>query len=349
MTAKTLQVVDFFCGAGGMTQGMKMAGLRVLAGIDVDPDCKATYEENHPESKFILRDIKKTEPNFLKKECGIKRNDDHLVFTGCSPCQYWTILNTNKDSSKWTKGLLEDFWRFVDHFKPGYVVIENVPGIKRNETESGLQKFCNDLKASGYAMDGRIINAMYYGVPQSRKRYILIASRVKNSVRLPPPGKEASVLKDFIGGQNGFPKLQAGHRDGSDFMRTVSALSEKNLERLRRTPKDGGMRMAWKDDPNLQLKAYRGKDNSFRDVYGRLRWNKPASTITTRFNGISNGRFVHPVENRGLSLREGAALQTFEDDYAFKSTSSKAVAKLIGNAVPPQLACKIAQSLSHMK
>ena len=105
--------------------------------------------------------------------------------------------------------------------------------------------------------------------------------------------------------------------------------------------------MAWKNDPELQLKTYRGKDNSFRDVYGRLRWEKPASTITTRFNGISNGRFAHPEENRGLSLREGAALQTFENDYIFKSTSAKTVAKLIGNAVPPKLACKIAESIHN--
>jgi len=344
MTAKILKVVDFFCGAGGMTQGMKIAGLRVLAGIDIDPDCQATYEANHPKSKFFLKDIKKLPENFLEKECGVKRNDNRLVLIGCSPCQYWTILNTNKSSSEKTKGLLKDFWRFVRYYKPGYVVIENVPGIKTNETESGLNKFCRNLEDAGYAVADGIINATYFGVPQSRKRYILIASNGK-SVSLPQPEKESAVLKNFIGARNGFPCLRSGHRDDNDFMLTVASLSAKNLERLRRTPKDGGTRMAWKDDPDLQLETYQGKDNSFRDVYGRLRWNKPASTITTRFNGISNGRFAHPVENRGLSLREGAVLQTFADDYVFKSTSSKTVAKLIGNAVPPQLACKIAQSI----
>lgn len=347
MTAKTLKVVDFFCGAGGMTQGMKMAGLRVLAGIDIDPDCQATYKANHPKSKFFLEDVRKIPLDFLKKKCGVKHNDDHLVFTGCSPCQYWTFLNTTKDSSKATKGLLSEFWNFVDHYKPGYVVVENVPGIKTRSTESGLDKFCALLEEAGYGVAHKVINAADYGVPQSRRRFVLIASRVKKSINIPQPAEKQALLKEFIGKRNGFPALKAGNRDSNDFMNTVASLSEKNLKRLKATPKNGGTRMAWKDDPELQLKTYRGKDGSFRDVYGRLRWNKPASTITTRFNGISNGRFAHPVENRGLSLREGAALQTFENDYIFKSASAKTVAKLIGNAVPPQLACKIAESIHN--
>ena len=341
----SLQIVDFFCGAGGMSHGMKMANLEVLAGIDIDRDCQATYQKNHPEAKFLLEDIRKVPRTFLEKAYGIRRNDDNLVFIGCSPCQYWSILNTERRSSEATKGLLGDFWRFVCYYRPGYVIIENVPGIKRKEIESGLSRFRKQLGSKGYKIDEDVINAKFYGVPQSRKRFVLVASRVKKSVRLPSPTKEQAVLKDFIGDEKRFPALRSGHRDPNNFMNTVSDLSEKNLSRLRKTPKNGGTRMAWKDDPELQIPAYRGKDNSFRDVYGRLRWDYPSATITTRFNGISNGRFAHPEQDRGLSLREGAALQTFPDDYVFCSSSSNVASKLIGNAVPPELAYRIAKSI----
>lgn len=345
MRKASLKAVDFFCGAGGMTQGMKMAGIKVVAGIDLDEDCKKTYEANHPESKFIWSDIKELSKTILEKEYKIKRNDDSLIFIGCSPCQYWSILNTDKKSSEGTKGLLKDFWRFVSYYSPGHVVVENVPGIKRNERESGLNDFREGLKKKRYKIAEGILNAKYYGVPQSRKRFVLIASRVKESVCLPEREKGEAVLGDFIGTHNGFPVLQSGHKDDNNFMDTVSVLSEKNLRRLKITPKNGGTREAWKDAPELQLKAYKGKDDCFRDVYGRLRWDRPASTITTRFNGISNGRFAHPEEDRGLSLREGATLQTFGTDYVFECKSSNTASKLIGNAVPPQLAFRIAKSL----
>ncbi len=345
MKTKSLQAIDFFCGAGGMTQGMKMAGVKVVAGIDIDKNCKETYETNHPDTKFFLKDIKKLPRTFLEKECGVKRNEDSLVFIGCSPCQYWSILNTDRRSSEGTKGLLKDFWRFVRYYKPGYVVIENVPGMKRNSRASGLDDFLLMLGRNGYKVDDAIINAKLYGVPQSRKRYILIASRVKHSISLPIQETQPSILKGFIGVRNGFPKISHGHKDANHFLDTVSTLSDRNVRRLKMTPKNGGTRLAWKDDPELQLEAYKGRDDSFRDVYGRLRWDKPASTITTRFNGISNGRFAHPDEDRGLSLREGAMLQTFPKEYSFRCSSSKVASRLIGNAVPPELARRIAQSI----
>ena len=234
-----------------------MAGVKVVAGIDVDEDCKETYEENHPGTNFFLKDIEDTPRTFLEKNCGIKRNDDSLIFIGCSPCQHWTILNTNKRSSENTRGLLDHFWRFVCYYKPGYVIIENVPGIKRNEAESGLDKFCRKL-GKKYKIVEDIINAKYYGVPQSRRRFILIASRVNKSIDLPQPEKE-SVLKKFIGTHNGFPVLQSGHRDENNFMDTVSSLSEKNLRRLKLTPKNGGTRQAWKKRPRASIEHLQRK------------------------------------------------------------------------------------------
>ncbi|MCP5052156.1 MAG: DNA cytosine methyltransferase, partial [bacterium] len=184
------------------------------------------------------------------------------------------------------------------------------------------------------------------GVPQNRKRFILIASRVLENVSIPKSHPDPSlVLKNFIGVENGFKEIKAGHTDTSDFLHTSASLSEKNIRRLEITPPDGGTRYAWKDDPHLQINAYKGKDDIFRDVYGRLFWDKPAPTITTKFIRTSNGRFSHPIEHRALSLREGATLQTFPKDYIFEGHNVGSIAKQIGNAVPPELAKRVGESI----
>ena len=148
-------------------------------------------------------------------------------------------------------------------------------------------------------------------------------------------------MRNFIGTENGFAKISAGHKDETGFQHTCAGLSATMLLRLALTPKDGGTRKSWSSREDLQIETYKGRDDCFRDVYGRMFWDKPASTITTRFNSLSNGRFGHPEEDRALSLREGAALQTFPHSYKFYSESMGATAKMIGNAVPPELARRI--------
>ncbi len=343
---KKLKAVDFFCGAGGMTYGLTLAGIKVLAGIDIDEECKETYESNNPPSVFIHADINKLKETDFQEITGISRNDESMVFIGCSPCQYWTRINTQKTKSTETKNLLNEFRRYVDYFKPGFIVIENVPGLSNKKKESHLAGFLEYLDVHGYVYDYEIINANHYGVPQHRKRFILVASRVSKNIKIPGPHEDRSlVVKNFIGVPNGYPKIEAGHRDDSDFQHTSAAISEKNLLRLKKTPPDGGNRWAWKDDPYLQINAYRGKDHIFRDVYGRIFWNKPAPTITTKFIRTSSGRFSHPEEHRGLSVREGATLQTFPQDYVFKGPTIDSIARQIGNAVPPELARRIGESL----
>lgn len=346
-----LKAIDFFCSIGGMTYGFKQAGIEVIAGIDIDPSCKETYEYNNNPSKFILADIKEYTFDQLKKDTGIKENDDHLIFIGCSPCQYWSIIKTDKTKSSETKNLLIDFQKFVAHFKPGYVIVENVPGIMKKAEESGLNSFLEFLRSNemNYEVVYDILNSQHYGVPQNRKRFTLIASRVNKNINLPVGGKKTKYLvKDFIGVENGFPKIKAGHIDASVFKHTCSALSVNNLKRIKKTKKNGGIREAWADDKELQIDAYVNKDFSFRNVYGRMCWDKPAPTITTRFNSLSNGRFGHPEENRALSLREGATLQTFPKTYDFKEKSIGKVAKHIGNAVPPKLALFIAKQITSL-
>lgn len=339
-----LKAVDFFCGGGGMTCGMKQAGITVLAGLDNDPHCEETYVKNHHDARFILADITKVDVNILS-DIGISMNDNDLVFIGCSPCQHWSIINTDRRKSEKSTNLLTYFQKFVKYYNPGYVVIENVPGIKRFAEKSKLNTFVNFLSQRGYAFDDRVINANDYGVPQSRKRYVLIASRVDKYMRLPFPDESGPVVRDFIGQKNGFNKIAAGHRDETDFKHSCSGLHEISLKRFSLTPKNGGTRKSWSNHKKLQIAAYQGRDHSFRDVYGRMFWDKPAPTITTRFNSISNGRFGHPEENRAISLREGATLQTFPHSYLFCSDSLSTVAKLIGNSVPPELARRLALAL----
>lgn len=336
------KAIDFFCGGGGMTCGLRQAGVDVIAGVDFDLDCKETYEYNNPGSTFVHSDITKLDVDYFEKTFNVAKDDDNLILIGCSPCQYYSIINTKKKKSKKSKNLLLDFGKFIKYYKPGYVLIENVPGIETRK-DSVLPRFLSFLKRNGYEYIVKdVINMSYYGVPQSRRRFSLIASRVRN-VSLPPKEDTQSLLKDYISVENGFPAILAGHKDETDFNHTVAGLNKINLRRLAKTEKDGGTRMGWKDDPELQLNCYVDKDDSFKDVYGRMAWNKPASTITTKFFNISNGRFAHPEQDRAISLREGATLQTFPKNYVFKTISIAATAKLIGNAVPPEYARRLGE------
>jgi DNA (cytosine-5)-methyltransferase 1 len=342
------KAIDFFCGGGGMTYGLCQAGIKVIAGVDFDPQCRETYEANNPDSKFVEANIKELPTNYFEKELSIKKDDDTLILIGCSPCQYYSIINTSREKSKESKGLLMDFKRFVEYYNPGYVLVENVPGIITNK-ESILPDFLTFLHKKEYGVKYKVVDMSYYGVPQSRRRFSLIASRVDRDINLPHPDAEQALLEDFIGVKNGFHPVKAGHKDATNFNHTVSGLNEICLKRLKKTPRNGGSRLSWKDDKALQLKCFEGKDNSFKDTFSRMWWKKPASTITTKFFNISNGRFAHPEEDRAISLREGATLQTFPKDYVFKTTSVAATAKLIGNAVPPEYARRLGEIIINSK
>lgn len=339
--------IDFFCGGGGMTHGLRQAGIHVVGGIDFDLACKTTYEDNNPGTTFIHSDITKLPNDYFEKNLNILRNDDNLILVGCSPCQYYSIINTSREKARKSKDLLREFKRFVDYYNPGFVLVENVPGLASRH-DSVLPEFLDFLEKKQYRYEWKIVNMSYYGVPQSRKRFSLIASRL-GEVYLPAPDQEQAKLVDFIGEAHGFQRVEAGHSDKSDFMHSVSKLNDINLRRLMKTPHDGGSRLAWKDDEELQLPCYIGKDHSFTDVYGRLRWNTPSSTITTGFYKISCGRFAHPEENRGLSIREGATLQTFPHNYIFKGGSLVNNARIIGNAVPPEYGRRLGLLLQELK
>lgn len=332
-----------------MSYGLSKAKIKILAGIDYDGSCRETYERNNKPAKFLEKNIATLSPKWLGRELNISRNDDSLIFVGCSPCQFWSKVNTDRTKSKKTVFLLEEFERFVDWFRPGFVLIENVPGLQSKKRPSVLPPFKKFLRDREYEIAHGVINANHFGVPQNRKRYLLIASRVTKKLTLPKRLKGRPVVQDFLGAGNGFPSIPAGHQDATPFAHRSAGLSSKNLRRIAKTPRNGGTRASWANDPELQIPAYQGKDNIFRDVYGRMFWKKPAPTITTRFNSLSNGRFGHPVENRAISLREGATLQTFPKQYIFLATNQATIAGQIGNAVPPALAQRIGRYLTRVE
>lgn len=323
-----------------MSFGLAKAGLRVMGGLDFDTSCKATYEHNVKGAKFLSSDITELTSAELSSCLGLTPNDDSLLFTGCSPCQYWSKINTDRSRSRKSAFLLKEFTRFVADIRPGWIVIENVPGLAQKEG-SALPGFLNFLERQGYNYARSVIDLSHFQVPQTRHRFVLIANRVGVAASLPnPSSRSVPIVRRFIGTANGFPAIQAGHNDPTPFIHTASGLSDVNLARIQRTPIDGGRRDCWQSDAHLRVAAYERREKQFADVYARMAWDKPAPTITTRFNSYSNGRFGHPEEHRAISLREGATLQTFPKNFRFFG-SMAAIARQIGNAVPPAFAKQV--------
>ena len=345
-----LKAVDFFCGAGGVTCGFNQIGIEVLGGIDIDSKFEQTYELNN-KAKFINKDVSNLEPQRLQDFLSITINQDNLIFVGCSPCQYYSNLKSDKTKSELGRLLLDDFKEFVLYYKPGYVFIENVPGLE-TKVGSPLHRFKQALRKEGYTFDQNVLNAKYFNVPQNRRRFVLLASRLRLpriKAKLPKQIRNKDrimTVANAIGNYNIFPKISAGEKDKTSFQHSAANLREINLERIRRTPKNGGSRNAWETDEALQLECYK-KHKGHYDVYGRLHWDRPSPTITTKFIYTSTGRYSHPEQDRAISLREGATLQSFPLNYIFYSTNQGAIATMIGNAVPPKLSEAIGESIKQ--
>ena len=335
-------MVDFFCSAGGVTCGFNQAGINVLGGIDIDPICELTYKNNN-NAKYLCADVSDLDKSLIAKIFKIKRNQDNLIFVGCSPCQYYSNIKTDKTNSQNTRLLLDYFREFVDYYRPGYVFIENVPGLNKNP-ESPLGRFKTFLSAKKYVFEDSVINAKYFGVPQNRRRYVLVATRVKTAIHLPKEDKKhIKTVHQAIGDPVKYRPIEAGTKDATDFIHTSANLTCINKRRLSQTPFNGGSRTAWTND--IQLDCYK-HHGGHTDVYGRMCWEKPSPTITTRFCSLSNGRYGHPEQLRAISLREGATLQSFPENYVFYSQNQGVIAKMIGNAVPPLLAKAIGEAIS---
>ena len=333
--------VDFFCGGGGMTRGLLNAGVQVLCGIDLNPACRGTYEKNN-HVRYFETDILELTPEQLLSEYPQLKHADDLLLVGCTPCQPFSILRREEFDQSGNPiphksvNLIVEFGRFVKALHPAHVLVENVPGLTRKGKEV-LDEFKAMLKEAGYKYDDRIIYAKDYGVPQNRRRYILIASRLF-SPQIPAPtyGNKDGLMpyrtvRETI---SEYPHIGAGGEDKFIPNHKCANLKPILIERIMATPHDGGSRTDWPD--RLILECHKNF-SGHTDVYGRMKWDEPSPTLTVKCFSLSNGRFGHPEQDRAISLREAAALQTFADNYVFYG-SMQEIGKQIGNAVPVLLA-----------
>ena len=314
--------IDLFSGIGGLTAGLKNAGFKIRAAIELDQIAANTYKLNHRQTKVINKDIRKVSISSLKKNLG---EETLSLLAGCPPCQGFSSvrrLNKKQTIRDDRNQLILEYLRLVKGLKPLTIMMENVPGIKNYYLFKFLLK---ELKRLKYNVDYRIVNVKDYGVPQSRKRMMLVGSRL-GRIEVAKETFERITVRDVIG------KLSLKNDPLHD---TTEKRSPFISEMISKIPKDGGSR---KDLPaKYILECHKKKNVGFNDVYGRLRWDDYSTTITSGCLSPSKGRFLHPEENRVITAREAALLQSFDIKYKFSEGISKTqLATMIGNALPPK-------------
>jgi len=342
-----LSAVDLFCGAGGLTHGLMQAGIKVEAGIDVDPQAEYAYRSNNPGAVFLQWDLGSKNCRSIAQ---LFRPGAIRLMAGCAPCQPFSKL-TNGAGTHEAWDLLDNFGRFVRGILPDLVMMENVPELA-DRGEGVFGRFVNTLRRCGYYTDWRVVRCEEYGVPQARRRLVLLGSRIgeitvpegSNGLRSQP-----RTVRQAIGA---LKPLASGQEDPGDSLHAAVRLTSQNLRRIRATPHDGG---TWKHWPkSLVLPCHRrATGRSYSSIYGRMWWDRPAPTMTTLCTGLGNGRFGHPEQDRAITLREAALLQSFPRAYEFwppeETLNRKAVGRMIGNAVPPRLARALGEALvSHL-
>lgn len=345
-----LKAIDFFAGIGGVTRGFLNAGIDVIAGIDIDETCKSTYETNNIRpngfcSEFICEDITKINVTSIQKLVSPR---DKLVVIGCAPCQPFTKITKNLNSRTKERGLLQSFAEIILKLKPEYLFLENVQGLNSPKNKEVLKDFLDALRPD-YELIPQIVNSINFGIPQSRKRIIMFGKR-NSYIEFPKPThgfdgkkKKPLTLYQAIGS---LPEINAGEQHPKLKTHVCAKLDVVNIKRLSFQKKPGDIMDKWPSD--LQLKSRKLKDyKGHRDVYGRLWWDKPSVTLTTKFVSISNGRFAHPEQNRGLSILEGLLLQSFPKNYKMLSPFLRQQSKQIGNAVPVKLAEAFAKKITE--
>jgi len=334
-----IKAVDFFCGAGGLSRGLLDAGIQVLAGVDFDADMHETYEKNNQPSQFICQDITRLDISKLRRKLAITKKD-LVLYTACTPCQPFSSLNKMKGKDK-RRTLLLSFAAIVKKSPPDFIMVENVPGLNTAYGKKIYRRFIKALKACGFNnISADFIDAQYFAVPQVRKRFILLASR-HGEICLPKPNKKKiATVRQAIG-------AVVPIADGEEHKLVVNHVSRKLQPHLKRivqaVPKNGGSRRDIQDT-SILLPCHQKNPNVHKDVFGRMAWDKPAPTLTCRCADVYCGRFTHPEQDRGISLREAATLQTFPVKYVFYGNFMH-VSKQIGNAVPVKLATKLGKKI----
>lgn len=324
-----IEAIDLFCGIGGLTYGLKKAGIDVLAGLDNDESCKYAYETNN-NTKFICADIVEYDFNNMKS---LYSKNSIKILAGCAPCQTFSShsfkIKNKKDDVRWN--MIDHFLRGVKTIDPDIISMENVRGITRTNI---FKIFVRDIENMGYAVSKQVINCADYGIPQDRKRLVLLVSKL-GKIEIPEKthSKKHKNIKSVIGKLH---KINAGETYAKDNVHKTMALSSLNIKRIKQSKPSG----TWRDwDKNLLPECYKKESGqTYASVYGRMSWDKVAPTITTQFTSYGSGRFGHPDQNRAISIREGALLQTFPNDYDFgENIFIVTTSRHIGNAVPPEL------------
>ncbi len=343
---RKLSAIDLFCGIGGLSYGLREEGINILAGIDIDKDCKYAFEKNVG-AKFLKKSVSSIKASDLS---ALYPKDSIKVLVGCAPCQpfsQYTNYNDKKrrkttpKSKQWT--LLRQFERLIIELKPEIVSMENVPQLIHYKV---YDKFKATLEANGYSVSVKIVFCPDYGIPQTRTRLVMLASKLGPIELIKPTHKENEYLtvQDAIGY---LPKIGSGQTSASDSFHRARKLDETNLKRIQHS-KPGGTWHDWPDD--LLLECHKKKSGgTYQSVYGRMKWTEPGPTMTTHCCGLGNGRFGHPEQDRAITLREAALLQTFPRNYVFepegKTLTQKVLCKQIGNAVPVKLGSVIGRSI----
>lgn len=335
-------VVDLFCGVGGLTHGLQLAGLNVVAGIDNEESCRYAYTTNN-DAIFVQRDITQVGAMDILPlyPQGFTR-----ILVGCAPCQPFSKYTKRyrKDGpqdDKWR--LLYEFARLIEIVEPDIVSMENVPELAHEQV---FADFVTTLRNNNYHIYKHIVYCPDYGVPQHRKRLVLLASKLGEISLIPPTHNQDTyvTVRQAIGGLR---PITDGECDPNDNMHRACRLSAINRQRIRQSQPGG----TWRDwDASLQLECHKKRTGkSYPSVYGRMCWDEPSPTITTQFYGLGNGRFGHPEQHRALSLREGAILQSFPPDYDFLENdelpNKRKLGVQIGNAVPVELGRAIGLSI----
>jgi DNA (cytosine-5)-methyltransferase 1 len=327
--------VDLFCGAGGLTYGLESAGIKVKLGIDIDPSCAHPIETNS-HAKFLQADVSSLDHSVVVRSLA---GGGVSLLAGCAPCQPFSTYSRaakQKHGEKAGNARSED-WRLVEHFgkiiqkvQPDLVTMENVPPLAQ---QTIFRDFVDGLK--GYWVDWKVVECHTIGLPQTRKRLVLVASRL-GPIRIPDFNLPQATVKSTIGN---LPAITAGGQDSNDKLHKASRLSETNLKRIRASVPGG----TWRDWPKKLRSSCHKKETgaTYPSVYGRMEWDSPSPTITTQCFGYGNGRFGHPEQDRAISLREAAMLQGFPREYSFTPDDTPVnfakVGRLIGNAVPVTL------------
>lgn len=332
MLVRRLSAIDLFSGCGGLSLGLKSAGYRVVAAVEIDRKAAQTYRLNHPDVTLFERDITELEPGDVMEVCGIRPGKLDLL-AGCPPCQGFSRIRTRNGSASNNdprNNLAMRFLDFAKELRPRHLLLENVPGLRAQPLWRTLKE---ELVAVGYELAEEIVDANDYGVPQRRKRLLLLgtlgrAPKVPERSAIKPTVRDALAL---VPANDQLHDLRVNHSDTA-------------LRIIRAIPKDGGSRA---DLPDSLRLACHARTNGFRDVYGRMHWDRPAPTITSGCHNPSKGRFLHPSEDRAISLREAALLQGFPPSYQFDLAHGKeSIALMIGNALPPPMIRMHAEALT---